>query len=71
MKNLISSLAAGVWIGGLVFVALDYSLGIPSVKFSYTTNECIEVENYQTVLFGTTTYSCENMPTKFNHVWVQ
>ena len=70
MKNLISSLAA-IAFAALVFVVLDYSLGIPSVKFSYSTNECIEVENYPTVLFGTTTYSCENMPTKFNHVWVQ
>ena len=71
MKNLISSLAAGIAFGALGFVVLDYSLGIPSAKFSYSTNECVEVENYPTVLFGTTTYSCENMPAKFNHVWVQ
>ena len=70
MKNLISSLAA-IAFAALVFVVLDYSLGIPSVKFSYSTNECVEVENYPTVLFGTSTYSCENLPSKFNHVWVQ
>jgi len=53
-----------------VFTFLDAASSIPSVKMSYATNTCVEVKNYPSILFGTTNYSCENMPTKFNHVWV-
>ena len=64
--------AAGIALfAGVLFTFSDYALSIPSVKMSYTTNACVEVENYPSTLFGTTEYSCENMPTKFNHVWVQ
>ena len=66
-KNLLIGAAFGVGL----FAGADYALSIPSVKMSYTTNTCVEVLNYPSTLFGTTEYSCENMPTKFNHVWVQ
>ena len=39
---------------------------IPDVHFSYSTDECVKVINYTDEIF-----SCENLPTKFNHVWVQ
>ena len=71
MKNAISSLAFGICVGLSVFTLIDYSLGIPDVTFSYATNECVVVENHPTVLFGTSEYSCENMPNKYNHIWVQ
>ena len=67
IKNIV---LAGVF-GAAVFSLLDYAGSIPSVKMSYTTNTCVEVENYPSVMFGTTNYSCESMPTKFNHVWVK
>ena len=69
--NMIKSLALGAAIGFGLFVFADYSFSIPSVKMSYATNTCVEVENYPSVMFGTTNYSCESMPTKFNHVWVK
>lgn len=68
---MIKSLALGAAFGVAIFTFLDYASSIPSVKMSYATNTCVEVENYPSTLFGTTNYSCENMPTKFNHVWVQ
>jgi hypothetical protein len=67
IKNIV---LAGVFGVG-VFALLDYATSIPSVKMSYATNTCVEVENYPSAMFGTTNYSCENMPTKFNHVWVK
>ena len=70
-NNMIKSLALGAVIGFGLFAFADYSFSIPSVKMSYATNTCVEVENYPSTLFGTTNYTCENMPTKFNHVWVQ
>ena len=65
------NLLIGAAFGAVLFVGTDYALSIPSVKMSYTTDACVEVENYPSVLFGTTEYSCENMPNKFNHVWVK
>jgi hypothetical protein len=38
---------------------------MPDVWFSYATNECVKVINYTDEIF-----SCETLPTKFNHVWV-
>lgn len=53
------------------FVAFDYAFGLPDVMMSYSTNQCVQVQNYPTVLFGTSQYSCETMPEKFNLVWVK
>lgn len=71
MKNFIAMAFYSAAAGLGVFAAVDYALGIPDVTFSYSTNECVKVENYPTVLFGTTQYSCELMPEKYNHIWVK
>ena len=68
---MIKNLLIGAAFGFGIFTMLDYALSIPSVKMSYASNNCVEVLNYPSAMFGTTNYSCENMPTKFNHVWVQ
>ena len=65
------SLVLGAAVGFGLFVFADYAFSVPTVKMSYSTNTCVEVENYTSTFFGTTAYNCENMPTKFNHVWVQ
>lgn len=51
---------------GLAY-ALTTSLGIPDVHFSHSTGDCVEVINYE----EGDSYSCENLPSKFNHVWVE
>lgn len=53
----------------LVFLGyiVTEGLSIPDVKVSYSTDKCVEVINY----VEGDNYSCDNMPTKFNHVWVQ
>ena len=53
-------------IGGLAF-AFSTSLGIPDVHYSHSTGECVKVINYE----QGDNYSCENVPSKFNHVWVE
>jgi len=68
---MIKSLLVGLFVGGALFVLADYALSIPDVKMSYATNTCVEVINYPSTLFGTTNFSCELMPTKFNHIWVK
>jgi len=42
-------------------------MSIPDVWVSYSTGECVTVVNYDEA----DNYSCENMPTKFNRVWVE
>jgi len=51
----------------VLFSLLDKAFSIPDVQFSYSTNECVKVLNY----VEGENYSCENLPRKFNHVWVQ
>ena len=55
-----------VLAGGFVYLWLE-ALSMPDVWFSYSTDECVKVINYD----KTDKYSCENLPSKFNHVWVQ
>ena len=50
-----------------VFFVLTTFLDIPDVLISHSTNECVTVINYT----DEDTYSCENMPTKYNKVWVK
>jgi hypothetical protein len=68
---MIKTLAISAAFGVGLFAFADYAMSIPTVKMSYTTDSCVEVENHPSTLFGTTEYSCEDLPTKFNHVWVQ
>ena len=55
----------------LALIVFDYMLSIPSVLMSHSTGFCVEVQNYPGIIFGQEVYNCENMPTKYNHVWVK
>lgn len=52
-------------IVGTFTIVIDM-MSIPDVHVSYSTNECVKVVNYDN-----TKYSCENLPEKFNHIWVK
>ena len=58
-------------IGGIciaiLFAIVASALSLPDVQFSYKTNECVKVLNY----VEDENFSCENLPSKFNHVWIQ
>jgi hypothetical protein len=71
MLQTIKPLTVGALVGAGIFVMIDYAFSIPDVMVSYESNMCKQVQNYDSVLFGTTAYSCENMPEKFNHIWVK
>ena len=68
---IIKALAIGAVAGLGMFTFADYAFSIPDVMVSYETRSCVQVENYPSTFFGTTDYSCENMPEKFNHIWVK
>ena len=68
--------ALGYTVGSILFFVvvlgmMDYAFSIPDVLVSYSTKECVGVENYPGIMFNTETYSCENMPSKFYHVYVK
>lgn len=46
--------------------ALNWALGLPEVKFSYETQECVEV-----LVKDERQYNCENLPKRYIHVWVE
>ena len=71
MMQAIKNLAVGAAFGAVLLVGIDYSMSIPDVQVSYTDRSCQQVQNYESIFFGTTQYSCENMPSKYNHVWVK
>ena len=52
--------------GGFTYLMLD-AASMPDVWVSYSTGECVQVLNYA----DGDNYSCENMPSKYNHVWVK
>jgi hypothetical protein len=59
-----------VMIGSLIFVlsyAVLSSAELPDVWFSYSTGDCVKVLNYA----EGDTYSCENMPPRYYHVWTE
>lgn len=47
---------------GLMFAA-----ELPDVWFSHSTGECVKVLNYA----DGDAYNCENLPSRFYHVWVK
>ena len=55
----------------IAFLMMDYAFSLPNVLESYSTGECVEVENYPGIVFNQEMYSCENMPSKFYHVYVK
>jgi hypothetical protein len=64
-------IASVVFVLIAFFVTIDYASTIPDAQFSHSTGECIEVKNYPTILFENPIYTCENLPTKYNHIWVK
>ena len=47
--------------------AINTSMHLPDVHFSYATGDCVKVVNYN----ADDNYSCENLPERFYHVWEQ
>ena len=49
------------------FYAVSVTANMPDVHVSHSTGECVEVINYDERF----DYTCENLPDKYNHVWVE
>ncbi len=63
LKGLVAGTAAGILFG----VALNYAFNIPEVHISHSTGECVKVLNFS----ASDKFTCENLPSRYNHVWVK
>jgi len=59
-------LAVFLLVFGFTYAMLS-AAELPDVWFSHSTGECVKVLNY----VEADQYSCENLPEKFHHVWVE
>jgi len=66
MKDILYTAISMAIISCVFVFAILVHTDIPDVHVSHSTNECVKVINYTEELF-----SCENMPTKYNKVWVK
>lgn len=67
MKQVILNILAAIAFIGLVIFVITYWAGMPIVKESYSTAECVEVMNFK----EGDNYTCENLPKKYEHMWVE
>jgi hypothetical protein len=58
---------AGALLLTLLVNAVETSLDRPDVHISHSTGECVKVLNY----VEGDSYSCNNLPSKYNKVWVK
>jgi len=65
MKNILIITAGFIAGFTIVIYLLNSALNMPDVYFSYSTKECTKVVNYGTM------YTCDNLPEKYNHIWVK
>jgi hypothetical protein len=66
LKCIAAGLAAAV-IFSLFLNAIETALDRPDVHISNSTGECVRVLNY----VEGDSYSCDNLPSKYNKVWVK
>jgi hypothetical protein len=71
MAKVLGAITGLILVAVVAFGMIDYAFSIPNVLESYSTRECVEVENFPGIIFNQETYSCENMPSKFYHVYVK
>ena len=67
MKDIVMAVGSIVIISSIFVLGVSFYSAIPDVLVSHSTGECVTVLNYT----DEHTYSCENMPTKYNKVWVK
>ena len=68
IKDKVKAVVAGLFgaiVLSVVVNCVDSILDQPDVHFSNSTGECVKVINY-----GDDEYSCDNIPKRYNHVWV-
>lgn len=66
VKSIVVGLSIGVLFGVWISLMGDV-LDMPDVLISNSSGECVNVFNYN----EDHVYTCENLPERYNHIWVQ
>ena len=69
--EILKTMLFGGAVACVMLATVDYATALPDVHVSHSTGECQGVTTYQGLMFDSLGYSCENMPEKYNHVWVK
>ena len=67
MRNVSYGIVFAVLVGAGFYLGLDSVVNMPDVHVSNSTGECVKVINYDDRF----DYTCQTLPEKYNHVWVQ
>lgn len=67
MRNATYTIVFVILVGIGFFYVLDSVANMPDVHISHSTGECVEVINYDERF----DYTCKNLPSKYNHIWVK
>lgn len=67
MKSKLQGILAGTVLGVIFGYGLHLGFSIPEVQMSHSTGECVKVINYK----ESDTFTCEDLPSRYNHVWVK
>ena len=71
MRNILSTVAFGFTVALSLLIMIDFAFTIPDVQMSHSTGECVRVINHPSAIWGTSTASCGDLPTRYTWVWVK
>ena len=71
MRNMLATAVFGFAVGLMLMLMIDFVFATPDVLVSHSTGECVQVINYPSAVWGTTTASCGDLPTRYTWVWVK
>lgn len=60
------AIVTALFVGSFGYAINSGSL-MPDVYVSHSSGDCVEVVNYDERF----EYTCENYPSKYNHIWIQ
>ena len=69
-KEKCQALGGGLFAGllfGSFIAGIGWAMDIPDVYVSHSTGECVQVLNY----VEDDVYTCDNLPSKYNKIWVK
>jgi hypothetical protein len=66
-QNFYNGALVGTVLTTFIFIIFtSVTLERPDVHVSWDTKQCVKVINY-----GDAEYTCDNLPTRYNHIWVR
>ena len=71
MRNMLATAVFGFAVAVMLLIMIDFVFATPDVLVSHSTGECVRVINYPSAVWGTTTASCDDLPTRYTWVWVE